>query len=164
MTNPLIKLFENFTISHLKMAGYEFLQTSRGYIRLIRYIRFTLVNYKSLNSPAYFILEFYCKPNCQVTKLSSYQIVKLPNCQVTKLLFTKLSSYQIVKLPNCQVTKLLVTKLLVTKLSSYQIIIHQNVCYQIITNNPLNILRRKVLMLCMHHVYIFVKQKINGWY
>jgi len=64
-----------------------------------------LVNHKSLNSPAYFILEFYCKPKCQVTKLSSYQIisyqiisyqiVKLPNCQVTKL-----SSYQIVKLPN----------------------------------------------------------------
>jgi len=42
------------------------------------------VNHKSLNSPAYFILEFYCKPN-----------VKLPNCQVTKLLVTKLSSYQI---------------------------------------------------------------------
>ena len=34
-----------------------------------------LVNHKSLNSPAYFISEFYCKPNCQVTKLSSYQIV-----------------------------------------------------------------------------------------
>ena len=29
MTNP-IKLFEIFTISHLKMAGYEFLRTSRG--------------------------------------------------------------------------------------------------------------------------------------
>ena len=30
-----------------------------------------LVNHKSLNSPAYFILE----PKCQVTKLSSYQII-----------------------------------------------------------------------------------------
>ena len=53
-----------------------------------------LVNHKSLNSPAYFMFEFYCKPNCQFTKLSSYQIVKLPNCQVTKL-----SGYKIVKLP-----------------------------------------------------------------
>ena len=35
MTNPL-KLFLNFTItiSHLKMAGYEFLQTSRGGVML----------------------------------------------------------------------------------------------------------------------------------
>ena len=74
-------------------------------------------------------------PNCQVTKLSSYQIVRLPNCQVTKLLVTKLwsyqiFSYQIVKLPNCQVTKLLVTKMLFTKLSSYQIISYQIVSYQ----------------------------------
>jgi len=39
-----------------------------------------LANHKSLNSPAYFILEFYCKPICQVTKLLGYQIVvKLPN-------------------------------------------------------------------------------------
>ena len=56
-----------------------------------------LVNHY-LNSPAYFILDFYYKPNCRVTKLSSYQIVRLPNYQVTKLL----------------VTKMLVTKLLVT--------------------------------------------------
>jgi len=38
-----------------------------------------LMNHKSSNSPAYFILEFYCKPNCPVTKLL-----------VTKLLVTKL--------------------------------------------------------------------------
>ena len=61
---------------------------------------------KSLISPAYFILDFYCKPNCQDTKLSSYQIIsyqiaKLPNCQVTKLLVNKLLGYQIVRLPNC---------------------------------------------------------------
>ena len=76
-----------------------------------------LLNHKSLNSPAYFILEFYCKPNCQVTKLSGYQIVGLPNCQVTKLSSSQIVGYQIVgyqivKLPNCQVTKL----------SSYQIV------------------------------------------
>ena len=33
MTNPL-KLFINFTISHFKMAGYEFLRTSRGGVML----------------------------------------------------------------------------------------------------------------------------------
>ena len=33
MTNPR-KLFVNFTISHLKMAGYEFLRTSRGGVML----------------------------------------------------------------------------------------------------------------------------------
>jgi len=81
-----------------------------------------LVNHKSLISPAYFILEFYCKPNCQVTKLSSYQIVRLPNCQLTKLLVTKLSSYQIVSYQ------------IVTKLSSYQISIYQIVSYQNVSN------------------------------
>ena len=61
------------------------------------------------------LIEFYCKPNCQVTKLPGYQIVKLPNFQVTKL-----PGYQIVKSPNCwlQIWQ-------VTKLSGYQIISNQ---------------------------------------
>ena len=130
MTNPL-KLFVNFTIFHLKMAGYEFLRTSRGGVMLqdSQQFQYYMKKYtglfvcnrykkkdegcpaivhhlkvpcffekasihnhnKSLNTPAYFILEFYCKPNCQVTKF-----VRLPNCQVTKLLVSKLSSYQII--------------------------------------------------------------------
>ena len=47
-----------------------------------------LVNHKSLNSADNFILEFYSKPNGQVTKLLDYQIV------------TKLLGYKIIKLPN----------------------------------------------------------------
>ena len=54
-------------------------------------------------------------PNCQVTKLLGYQIVKLsnyqlPNFQLPNFQVTKLSSYQIVTLPkyylsNCQLPK-----------------------------------------------------------
>ena len=65
-----------------------------------------MVNHKSLNSPAYFILEFYCKPNCQVTKLSGYQIVGY-----------QIVGYQIVRLPNCWLPNWQVSKLLVTKLA-----------------------------------------------
>ena len=84
-----------------------------------------LVNHKSLNSADNFILEFYSKPNGQVTKLLDYQIV-------TKLLGYQIISYQIiiyqiVKLPNCQFTKLLVTKLLVTKMLVTKLLV---------TNNP----------------------------
>ena len=49
-----------------------------------------LVNHKSLNSPAYFISEFYCKPNCQVTKLSSYQIISY------QIVGYQIVSYQII--------------------------------------------------------------------
>ena len=71
---------------------------------------------KLINMQTMFVKHQFQLYKLLVTKLSSYQIVKLSNCQVTKL-----SDYQIVRLPNCwfpncwlpnyQVTKFLVTKL-----------------------------------------------------
>ena len=101
------KQYTRFLISFLKMAGYEYsFRQYEGCPAIVHHLKVpcffekaSIHNHnKSLNTPAYFILEFYCKPNCQVPKLLGYQIVKLLNYQF----------------PNCQVTKLLVTKLLVT--------------------------------------------------
>ena len=78
-----------------------------------------VLHFFPLNSSLYILFSM---PNCQVIKLSGYQIVRLPNCQNTKLSGYHIVGYQIFWLPNCQVTKLLVTKLLVTKLLSYQIV------------------------------------------
>ena len=56
MTNPR-KLFVNFTISHLKMAGYEFLRTSRGGVMLQDSQQFQY--YMKKNTPDYSL--FVCK-------------------------------------------------------------------------------------------------------
>ena len=116
MTNPL-KLFLNFTISHLKMAGYEFLRTSRGGV-IHRTIVFSFVRdikrrtmmslYSSSLKGSLCSFEQTCIHNhnnaADITKtVIKDVIVRLPNCQVTKLLVTKLL-----------VTKMLVTILLVT--------------------------------------------------
>ena len=80
------------------------------------------------------MLEF---PNCQVTKLPGYQIVRLQTCISTKfsgdqivsyqIVSHQIVSYQIVRLPNCQVTQIVrlpncqVTQIVrFPKLSGYQ--------------------------------------------
>ena len=57
-----------------------------------------------------------------------HQIVRLPNCQVTKL-----SSYQTARLPNCPFAKLFGYQIVSYQNISYQIVSYQNVSYQIIS-------------------------------
>ena len=108
MTNPR-KLFVNITISHLKMAGYEFLRTSRGGVMLQDSQQFQY--YMKKNTPDYslFVCKRYKKEDegCpaivhHLKAPSSFEQTGSHNHDnVADITKTKLSGYQIVKLPNC---------------------------------------------------------------